>query len=700
MFSKESLVLVLLFVASAACAAEEVARLELERTKETLKVGNHSYHAESSHATNFQIIVDKDFISFRIETENDIERARLVVLDINSNVAVTNYTFVSPIFSHTLEAHLIISRSQFPDNARLLLLAVTCMKTTFAFRLSDVYALASDVYDLRPHNSSMGVYFVLNVTNTTVHWYVHHRPPIPDFVASILDRDGNTIRSAPVSQIPPDGIGFTDIINRTVPEEKMEIVSLVVTFFESQRNDVAEWHTTQFGDFPREDVDVGDAPVHFRLHYSNKTHSYDLMVLQPFPMQDLIVFVSNASGVIFVEEERFVPYIPASSASVVHYGWVGVLSENMTDDIKIAAFYNKQIHISENRDLNATYMLHKYVTLNGGDVGGITPKVKGNQVGLVTTQSRRKGEIVFAIPYNLVLTNRVAQSVLAMKLLFESPQWSAFLNRSRLAAEQAVVSLALFGVTNSLSPVDGSNFRLMFDSFSPYTPDLPMFWKHEEIGALMSWTVLRNEVEAQLRLWEEEYQVISEVLKPQFGRFFAVEEYKRWRGHLMNKVFEVGNNTFVVAPLVSHVLHSDDPNTLQSYNDEKRRLEIIAAKDISVGELVTADRGTGVKTKHEFLIHHGIVPPSAPDTFGMDGFIVDTKKASRNFVLDARQKKGASRNEAMETFCADLGSLLEKLPSKLEGDKTHVDMMKRIVEGEKRAIGVQIAFCEDERSDL
>lgn len=580
------------------------------------------------------------------------------------------------------------------------------LSTFFNFELEEPLALLPNSYDAKPANSTMGVFFVFHVS-TNLTWVVKRHPPIPDFIAQVFDGNGSLLAETIVTDVPPSGVSFDSIVDMSNPPQMFNFSSLrfSVRFFEFQRDfeehfNFSPQQTRQLAEGSMV-VSVGDRGTRVKLEKCG-TSGISLFIVHPIAIENLLVVVSEGATPIFVESERFVSHFP--------FGWVCAFPADVKgSSLRASVWYSASRQPSSfSAQEGAVWTEAQWIIDHGGIINEIAPFAKQRATLIATTKFVAQGKILFSVPYRLILQHELTFHIPAIRQALDSEAFVTLSEaRDFLPIVRNLAALALFQIIDPHSPFDGTNWRLMFATFSPLS--IPALWPEVVLEKLLGWSAIHEEVRLQRTLWEEEYSALMSGLQGEIGNSISQHDYEQARSHTLSKIFNI-SGSLVYFPLASTLPHEDDPSADFVFDDSLQRLVVVAKRDLEPGSVLTLDRGSRHHFKGEFFTHFGTVPQNAVDSASLMGIALTKEKNSRLPVLEAmlEEKKGIkddqkALNAILTDFSKAIRRRLRSLPTKLvapEGFLKETVYANRLLKSERAVLEAHLSFIEEDNAEL
>jgi len=472
--------------------------------------------------------------------------------------------------------------------------------------------------------------------------WVNRKPPMPSFEL-LLVVDGEVIANANVvaDKVGTDALGFDiHLTGETLDALRTRHVSVVAHFFERHREKVAlatvENMRTAINQLKKTtDFRTFESSVHnlkVRLHYTPGTGLLGLKVLQPEPMSAVLItlYYMDADGsrrVMLREEDDVVPFYP-DQTNPLQFGWddaiptdpaaVTVDGKDFLDQpVEIEVAYNP-IKGSPKEEASTGVLLQKWIGNYGGDASNLdlhyldTPDHSHAVKHHVRTHAPvDTGHVIASIPYACLLTaNHVERSI-----------WAPILNKSVTRHEAHVKSQQIHPSARRIMELtiavllhlfeESTNFRLYFNTFGVTGHKLPLFYSEAEMKLFDFDSELKTEVNRMKALWDIEFQVLEEA-SSMLPRHVTKDQYFKVRSQVEARLLNL-SSSLVLPPVIDLLTHSDDPSAIVEYDDHQNAAFIVARRDIPHRGIVSVDFGRLQKTKFDFLLQFGFVPPGAID---------------------------------------------------------------------------------------
>lgn len=704
------------------------ASVTLVKNRDLDRVGNHSVEADESLSPTskyqFLFIVGKDRM-LSVGVSEDVVGLRpfyLHMYDASNNEKIhLQHSFSGQLSIRQKMAivHRIQKVDALPETLRVEVHFVEVVETTFFHTVINPWTVKPGTYQLAPEHRGMGVRFTLNFTESTAYWKVQRRPPIPDFVARVTDGNGQLVTEGVASDVPPSGVTFDNVFDLTrQPQDDFNwtTCTLSVTFLEP----LAEFHGRAVLEHAKSELTAslsrsGDTfviPLNdkggLKLRLEAKGSDVSIIVLQPFPIEDLTVLMRLNQELLFAESESHVPYVEPSS-SRTQFGWMRVFNTNYTsmassDSLEFVVTYNREEHEGLREKEKELLYLQRFVRRYGGSVEKIKPVVysRGPTTFAANTLIE-SGEVVFTVPYQTVLQHDICDKVAVLETFFSSVAFESFVRSSpRIDPEllRSVMSITLCSVVMPNSPVDGTNWRTMFRSYMHGPPSLPMFWDKDVLATLFAWSPVMEEVRLQIAQWTDEYDTWIEAMEGTVSRNITLQEYFVARGHVLGKLLNI-SGLLSLAPIHSVLQHDDEPNVLLQLDDARKLMIFTAARRIPKGTPLVTNKGSTEKLQAEFLVHHGVVPLASISSAVVRNVTLTPEKRSRRPLLEALDNSNDVR--ALQALEEAINKALEALPTNIpevKGEEQKRAMALRLLEGERRVLRLHLQYLQEDIAQL
>eukprot|EP00759_Apiculatamorpha_spiralis_P036672 PhF_6_TR3690/c0_g1_i1/m.5248 len=255
------------------------------------------------------------------------------------------------------------------------------------------------------------------------------------------------------------------------------------------------------------------------------------------------------------------------------------------------------------------------------------------------------------------------------------------------------------------SPFDGMNWRLFFDNIHEDKDNhhQPMFWTEDELQ-LLHFSYVKSEAKEHRDIAESEYDAIGDAID-WFKETIPQDEYIRVRTYITARLLNI-SNVVLAAPLVDYLHHDDSPNVALRFDDRRRRMEWIAARNIIAGAALSMNYGTESKTKQDFLIQYGWVPVGARDAVMVKDTLLTDEKASRSVLLGELTASAGSVIGGFQEFVKVLSEKVVSLPSHIDVPKDkkinahRASLAGRILESERYTLQKHLAWMEEDIAAL
>ena len=548
-----------------------------------------------------------------------------------------------------------------------------------------------DMFDLVPRNASMLFKFLvrINETEDELGVWVQRKPPMPDFVLMVAV-DGLVVASHTMSYVPAGGLGLASAVE-DIKQKNHSKFSFIAHFFERPRTQKAVAvidnvdllvQRIQEEDRRFEVYNTNVPHASFKLQYYNDTNHVALKMLQPGDIEMLQVTIyDDAGAIVFREEEDHVPYYGHNADRQMgwYYALPAIPKENATETLQLLRRVRKFEAVFNYRgNLHPVELMKRWIEDFGGEVaqvgvanevieeysrfphGSVPQSLMLRDRGLVAKQDIAEGATAIALPYRVLLTAAIVESNEWCNLVRErAGDFAQYLKERNIHEDE--VQFMLFTFFSLMQPshaVDGTNWRLYFDTFPRHYPPIPAFYNDDELAMFSFAPSVQREAERMRTLYKVEYETLRNTTE-WFESHFSEEEYLLARATIETRVMNV-SGTLLLLPLLDFMRHDDAPAVSPNYNDEEQLLFFNALRKISEGEPITVDYGVTTRTKKEFLLQFGFVPPGAQDSVDIEYngtvFVLTADKSSRDELVDLIARHVAEESDDNLTVSDDNSS--------------------------------------------
>jgi hypothetical protein len=580
------------------------------------------------------------------------------------------------------ERSLALDAAEFgAANTQLTLTVAPQDVTSFAYHLEE--GLPADLvssgqkYDLVPRNSTMLTKFMVQVTGKTLSVWVTRKPPTPHF--TLMVQSGGV----PLTHVNiQSGAGTSDALGFDLPMAPEDLAALkgksvtfAVHFFEAAR-EVATTATinnlratleslSQEGAAAATlDVPTTVDGLALQLHYHKAAGFMGLKVLQAEPMAAFLMTlyrVEAGTKVILLREGDDVVPFYADRKQPLQYGWDDALPTNASamtvggvDLLASTVFAELSYDKLPKAEAGTGAQLKRWVKSYGGDVeqlelafldtAGHSYERKHQ---LITTHPVKAGEHAGIVSYSNFFPVEFAQrGAYATHLGARLAEHARHVAKENIHPEAQRIMLLSVSVLLQLYE-ESTNYRPFFNTFAASAYKIPAFYGAAELAAFAFDPEVALEVARSTALWAVEFGVLD-AAKAQLPRPFTKDGYFAVRSQIETRLFNISGN-LVLTPVVDLMTHDDDANAELRFHDEQNKVTVTALRDVAAGAALTFDFGVKAKSKADFLLQFGIVPPEAADVVivnvGADKYRLTKEKASFGFIADAMAALAAAAGD-------------------------------------------------------
>ena len=540
--------------------------------------------------------------------------------------------------------------NEHPELSELPKTVIVMIKVEHFTVTSFVYNLASvtddmkegSLWDLVPSNTSMSFKFLAkyHADVDKLGIWIARKPPIPDY-SLLVAVGGVVVAHENIARPHPSGVGITHAVSMASKVEGP--ITCVVHFYERERTHKAKFVVANYADYVRKLRDETDAAkqqhgisikatsgglpgLALQLKYVANTKHVAAMVFQPFPMSHLLMSAKINNFVLFREEESHIPEIEQSAET--QFGWYQVIPtteealEDLTtnivgDTLEIEVQFNARSPNTHPLDL-----MKEWIADFGGRVNDIVlTKAKGghgrftlHEHGLSIDRNAAEGEVIAEVPYRVILSDAIVESNTWIDKVKENAQIftdaATNLGLDPLLTRHFML-MSFFIIIQPNHELDGTNWHLYFRTIPKEAAPLPQFYTQDELALFSFSPAVVDQVERMDKLWKAEYDTLvanADWVKNQI----SFEDYRILRGHVESRVFNI-SGSLVMVPLFDYLNHDDNASIVVGFDDKDQTMRFTAERDLREGDPLTIDYGASTKTKLDFLLQFGFIPPNARD---------------------------------------------------------------------------------------
>jgi hypothetical protein len=516
--------------------------------------------------------------------------------------------------------------------------------TSFIYNLPNVTEEMKEgsLWDLAPSNSSMSFKFLAKYHPETdkLGIWLSRKPPIPDY-SLLVAVGGKVVAHENIAHPHPSGVGITHAVSDAT--KITGPITCVVHFYEKERTHKAKFLIPDYADYIRKLRDEPDAEkqrhgialkansgalpgLALQLKYLPNTKQVAAMVFQPFPLSHLMMSVKIGSFVLFREEESHIPEMDQNAET--QFGWYQVIPateealEDLTtniagDSLEVEVQFNARAPNAHPLDL-----MKEWITDYGGKVRDVVlTKTRGghgrftlHEHGLSIDRNALSGEVIAEVPYRVILSDNVVEAntwinkVKKNSKIFDDAALELGLNPEQI---RHFMLMCFFIIIQPNHHLDGTNWHLYFRTIPKEPAPLPHYYTEDELALFSFSPAVRDQVERMEKLWKAEYETLV-ANAAWVKNSVSYDDYRTLRGHVESRVFNI-SSTLVMVPLFDYLNHDDNASIVVAFDDKDQTMRFSAERDLRSGDPLTIDYGFRTKTKLDFLLQFGFIPPHARD---------------------------------------------------------------------------------------
>lgn len=448
-----------------------------------------------------------------------------------------------------------------------------------------------------------------------------------------------------------------------------------------------------------------------------------LYILQPFPIKDLWVTVTDNNGtILFEEQEVHVPFVEKSAQGQV--GWLFGVNHRAFSNalgVRVTASYNRRQSLGSTPEQQKSRLLINWLQdLSGTSWSAFvspipsTIIIRRGLLGAVAGRQIWSGSTISRVPYRAVLTASLARKWFEGSIgrkcwkrpglvngnttitsNFTQLYWNLTFSMDPRAFDRLMLSL--FAVMNGVNPDDRtSSWFAFFDSFYPSRPtSLPWFYDLDALDRLLGFTEIPRLVRNKLEMWRIEWGILAYAL-PWFGREVSLYRWQNTRAWVMRNSFWNFSH-YVMIPGVNLMRHGKKPNVNLIRDPVTNDYTLVAAQDISKDSELFPNVIPSMYSKHEYLMSYGQTPDAAAAVAtipGMDGFLYNNAISRAQMVSALSVKYAESYKASLGRLLSLIGVKLGTLPLSIDGlgsDPETVELANAILVAERAVLTQQFA---------
>eukprot|EP00759_Apiculatamorpha_spiralis_P036673 PhF_6_TR3690/c0_g1_i1/m.5247 len=497
---------IVLFALAGVIRGDEVFTIKIHHAN-ALQPGNHSYHPPEDANLDYyktisvMISAQKDTLGVYLTTPDPGKETvytgvpffSITLRNEAGSEIVTKQAFDVPIGTRSYGFRDVLTTKQTPANLIIEVTLITPIVSQFNFNLENILSVKDGTYDLKPFNTSMGTYFMLNLANNTLSWYLKRKPPIPPFVLSVYDAFGDEVVHQVVNRMSADGIGFKNLLLLNDGGPNLDMIVFKVQFRERYRSRSAHATIKNVRDLfrklkanPQEQELIrpsADHEVLFQLQYFNSTKHIALMVVQvdgpKHPLGNLQVRATRRNTrtlqneTIFLEEERQVPMLMPHVNP--QFGWYQVFAtettkkvnqtvagkngtnESTVEEVEVSEEYNYEL--SDTMEINAFYdfrptarpeeLFFEWLQDYDTNMKNVTPHVsRTGRRGCTAAVAMKPRTLVASMPYRLLLTQQVSLKYEWWGVINKHQSWKDHVDKFKVSTGLRIAASMTFFCVN------------------------------------------------------------------------------------------------------------------------------------------------------------------------------------------------------------------------------------------------------------